>query len=300
MREEKPAVSLPKVMVGRVEMRTPDDVSAMLALKSCGWGTKRIAAELGCSRNTVKRWLAEGGWRSASPPSRARALEGFETWLAERFRRHGGNADVVRQELGAEHGITVSLRTVERAVAHLRQELRAEARATVRFETRPGQQLQIDFGERRVEIAEQSEKVFLRRHAGIFPPPSCPGLPGRATGTLVSIGIQLGLCRGFGAVEPSGRYILAIFDGGCRWRHGFRDEIFCQQGLRPIRLSLMAIRSVSTLTLRSDCAAVAAALREPWSNGQTEGQINRLKTLKRQMYGRANIDLLRARLVAAS
>ena len=80
-------------------------------------GTKRIAAELGCSRNTVKRWLAEGGWRSASPPWRTRALEGFESWLAERFRRHGGNADVVRQELAAEHGITVSLRTVERAVA---------------------------------------------------------------------------------------------------------------------------------------------------------------------------------------
>lgn len=52
--------------------------------------------------------------------------------------------------------------------------------------------------------------------------------------------------------------------------------------------------------LRRDHDAVAAALLEPWSNGQTEGQINRLKTLKRQMYGRANIDLLRARLVAAS
>lgn len=52
--------------------------------------------------------------------------------------------------------------------------------------------------------------------------------------------------------------------------------------------------------LRRDQAAVTAALREPWSNGQTEGQINRLKTLKRQMYGRANIDLLRARLVEAS
>lgn len=50
--------------------------------------------------------------------------------------------------------------------------------------------------------------------------------------------------------------------------------------------------------LRSDQAAVSAALSEPWSNGQTEGQINRLKTLKRQMYGRANIDLLKARLVA--
>jgi transposase len=50
---------------------------------------------------------------------------------------------------------------------------------------------------------------------------------------------------------------------------------------------------------RRDKAAVIAALREPWSNGQTEGQINRLKALKRQMYGPANIDLLKARLVAA-
>ena len=52
--------------------------------------------------------------------------------------------------------------------------------------------------------------------------------------------------------------------------------------------------------LRRDQDAVAAALREPWSNGQTERQINRLKTLKRHMYGRASIDLLRARLIAAS
>ena len=48
--------------------------------------------------------------------------------------------------------------------------------------------------------------------------------------------------------------------------------------------------------LTADLEAVMAALREPWSNGQTEGQINRLKMLKRQMYGAAGIDLLRARL----
>lgn len=146
---------------GRIEMRTPDEVSAMLALKACGWGAKRIAAELGCSRNTVKRWLAEGGWRAAQPAARAKTLDGLEAWLAERFRRHAGNADVVRQELAAEKDIAVSLRTVERAVAHLRRELRAEARATVRFETRPGQQLQIDFGERLVRVGEQMEKVFF-------------------------------------------------------------------------------------------------------------------------------------------
>jgi hypothetical protein len=43
--------------------------------------------------------------------------------------------------------------------------------------------------------------------------------------------------------------------------------------------------------------AVRNAVIEPWSNGQIQGQINRLKTLKRAMFGRANTELLRARLL---
>jgi len=50
-------------------------------------------------------------------------------------------------------------------------------------------------------------------------------------------------------------------------------------------------------TLRRDLVAVRNAMSEPWSNGQTEGQINRLKTLKRAMYGRAGTELLRARML---
>jgi transposase len=50
-------------------------------------------------------------------------------------------------------------------------------------------------------------------------------------------------------------------------------------------------------TLRQDKSAVQNAVTDPWSNGQTEGQINRLKTLKRSMYGRASIELLRARML---
>jgi transposase len=46
-----------------------------------------------------------------------------------------------------------------------------------------------------------------------------------------------------------------------------------------------------------DEAAVRAAITLPWSNGQTEGQITKLKLVKRQMYGRAKIDLLQARLI---
>jgi transposase len=142
-------------------MKAPDEVSAMQQLKGLGWGSKRIAAELGCSRNTVRYWLARGGWRPCASASRSKKLDGLSEWLRERFRRHAGNADVVRQELACEKNITVSLRTVERAVAPLRRELVAAARATVRFETQPGEQLQIDFGERRVEIGGVAVKVFL-------------------------------------------------------------------------------------------------------------------------------------------
>lgn len=49
--------------------------------------------------------------------------------------------------------------------------------------------------------------------------------------------------------------------------------------------------------LRQDFKAVTAALTSEWSNGQVEGQVNRLKFLKRQMYGRAKFDLLRARVL---
>ncbi|SFJ35459.1 hypothetical protein SAMN05216525_12319 [Bradyrhizobium sp. Gha] len=48
-----------------------------------------------------------------------------------------------------------------------------------------------------------------------------------------------------------------------------------------------------------DEAAVRAAITSPWSNGQTEGQITRLKLVRPQMYGRGKIDLLQARLIGA-
>lgn len=49
--------------------------------------------------------------------------------------------------------------------------------------------------------------------------------------------------------------------------------------------------------IKSDIEAVEAGLILPWSNGMVEGQVNRLKLIKRQMYGRANFDLLRLRVL---
>ena len=63
-----------------------------------------------------------------------------------------------------------------------------------------------------------------------------------------------------------------------------------------------SVRAVVTFAagLEHDGAVVRAALTLPWSNGQTEGQVNKLKLLKRSMYGRAKLDLLRQRLLLAA
>ena len=55
-----------------------------------------------------------------------------------------------------------------------------------------------------------------------------------------------------------------------------------------------------TAGLRGDGGAIGAALTTPWSNGQTEGQVNRLKLIKRQMFGRASFELLRRRVLLAA
>jgi transposase len=142
-------------------MQTPEDVAQMLRLKDAGWGIKRIAREMGCSKNTVRRYLRADGWVAYKRPERKRTLLGLEPWLAERLQQHRGNADVVRQDLERHHGVTVSLRTVERAVAVFRRQVRAAEVATVRFETAPGEQLQIDFGETTVLIAGERVKIHL-------------------------------------------------------------------------------------------------------------------------------------------
>jgi transposase len=160
-------------------VQTADTVAVLLRLHALGWGTKRIAAELGCARNTVKRYLAQGRWATGTRPSRPGRLAALADWVTTQCYQHAGNADVVRQELARVHAVTVSLRTVERAVAPLRQARRAEALATVRVETVPGEQRQIDFGERRVVIAGVPERLYFfvatlgysrRCHVRVFRP----------------------------------------------------------------------------------------------------------------------------------
>ena len=78
------------------------------------------------------------------------------------------------------------------------------------------------------------------------------------------------------------------------------------RGQSSMKLSLWIVRAFDSKVtelrsfangLQKDFLAVKEAILSPWSNGQTEGQVNRLKLLKRQMYGRAKFDLLKARVL---
>lgn len=147
-------------MAGEVEIKQQDEISTMVNLCSCGWKLRAISRELGISRNTVKKYIRNEGAQEYRKPERSSILDGLTDWLKERFFKHDGNADVVRQELAAK-GIQVSLRTVERAVKVYRDELRKEKRVTVRYETSPGRQMQADFGEKLVCIGGERVKVHL-------------------------------------------------------------------------------------------------------------------------------------------
>jgi len=96
-------------------------------------------------------WLPGSCQCKTSPRSissnRAAQLDGCKAWL--------------RQELLKQKGIGVSLRTVERAVQTWREALRQSRQATVRYETRPGKQLQADFGELWVEIGGVRTKLHI-------------------------------------------------------------------------------------------------------------------------------------------
>jgi len=155
----------------RSELHTPEEVEEMLSLHEQGHSIRSLAKRPGWCRNTVRKYIRDG-YQPFKTQNRKRALDGLEEWLKERLVLHEGNADVVRQDLAAEKEIVVSLRTVERAVAPFRRELAAKKKATVRFETKPGQQLQIDFGSKTTVVGGKRILVhlfvatlgFCRRH----------------------------------------------------------------------------------------------------------------------------------------
>jgi transposase len=145
-----------------VAMVESETVRQIRALSEMGWGSRRIAGELGIARKTVQRYVRGGIAAETQTRPAARALTAEQqAEVVELFESTAEGNAVVVADLFAERGVAVHPRTVQRIVRPHRQAKRAAEIATVRFETAPGHQLQIDFGEKWVWLGEQRTRVML-------------------------------------------------------------------------------------------------------------------------------------------
>lgn len=240
------------------------------ALAGMGMSKEAIARQLSLNRQTVYKYLA-----LPAPPERhhacptASALSPYEGYLLRRWAEGCHNARQLWRELH-QQGYPGAYRNVARITGYLRRRARAgepEAPPAPGGLT-PRQAaalLLLHPGERTAQERQTVEQV--------------KGLHRDVRQAVV-------LLEGFARLlrespqeqpdQPLGRWIGEVADAGLPEFDAFVTKI------------------------RQDLGAVLAALRLPWSQGQTEGQITKLKLLKRSMYGRGGFDLLKQRVLYAS
>jgi transposase len=132
---------------------------AVRALFERGMSRKAIARELGLDIKTVRKWLR----RSYAPQrrrARGRVLDGYTEFLRARSVEVGFNGAVLLREL-RDQGFTGSYSSVARYVSAWRREQQREEVGTVRFETGPGEQSQVDWGSTWTWLGEERTRVHL-------------------------------------------------------------------------------------------------------------------------------------------
>ena len=135
-------------------------VQEVLARIARGEGIKTIARELGVDRKTIKRWRRLGQWQPRQGRERPRGVAPYLEQLTRRGPEVGWNAVVLHRELQGL-GFAGGVQQVLRVIRPWRTEARWAAVATVRYETGPGEQAQVDFGQLHVWIDDHRERVHL-------------------------------------------------------------------------------------------------------------------------------------------
>lgn len=239
-------------------------------LQDQGVPPKLIAPVLGMSRRSVERWLAAGGAPDHARPRGPTVLDGFQAYLERRWREGCRNAVQLHREL-KEQGCTASVQTVSRW-AH-RRRTREPSREPV-----PAALTEATIAAAWKPPSGRQCAWLLTQPADQLKPEERAFVAGLAT-TAPDLVRAADLARTFADLVRERRA-----DGFNAWSTAARDS---------------ALRGFADGLMRDE-AAVRAALTEPWSTSPVEGQINRLKGVKRQMYGRAKHDLLRSRVLAAA
>ena len=238
-----------------------DQHAAVQALAARGLGLRAIARELGMDRKTVRRFAhaTTGDEAVARAISRPTVLDRYQPHLHRRWTEGCHDAAELHAEITAlgYHG---SLRTVYRHLQPLRT------------------------GTDTAALTPPSLKI------------------GEVTSWLLRRGEDL---------TPRQQQLLADVRGHCAQldrlaEHvtGFAKMMTKRTGEQQLAGWLERVDAddqpelhTFAAGIRQDLAAVTAGLSLPYSSGPTEGNVNRLKAIKRQMYGRASLDLLRKRVI---
>ncbi len=134
----------------------------MHRLKAAGMTVSGIARATGLDRKTVRRCLRQVRWQAYRRPAKREALlDTHRAWLVERAAEVGYSARILYQELCAQRGFEGGYGTVRDAVRPLRLETAAAALTQCRFETEPGEQAQVDWGQVRVPIGSRILEVHI-------------------------------------------------------------------------------------------------------------------------------------------
>jgi transposase len=245
-----------------------------VALHAKGAEIAAIARAVGISRTTVDRGGPLGSMRLGGPPERKqprprrrhyRVLDPYKAYLLRRWDEGCHTATRLWREIRGM-GYRSSYANVVRFLAPLR--LPVDQRPSIHRERGTSDP---------TPTPRQVALLFLQ----------CPERLDVNEQALLAR-----LCEADGAIAAA-HTLAQGFATMVRERHGERLAAWIAEA---IAADIPDLRRFA-LGLLPDKAAIQAGLSEEWSNGPTEGHINRLQTLKRQLYGRAKFALLRQRLL---
>ena len=236
-------------------------------LREQGMSIRAVARRLGVERKTMGRWLRAGRaptWRHHDRGTSI--LDPHRVYLEERWQAGCHNAAALWREL-KDHGFAGQYTVVRNwGTQRRRQDPPVEAKRSTRKPLpvkppeppTPRKAVRLLTGD--VAKLDDEQRRFVTALLERSP----------------SLATAVALIRRFATMVKD--KTPDAFDG---W-------------LREAEASALASFAAG---IRRDEDAVRAALSEPWSSGQVEGQVNRLKVIKREMYGRAGFDLLRGRVL---
>jgi transposase len=237
-----------------------------------GVSHRAIAQKVGIHRSTVRRFVRADSFPERASGPRYRKVAVWNKYLRRRWDEGCRNAARLTEELRHQgfHGsyyMVVRQLAMWRCAEAVAGEAEGGGKNRARISPRPSARTVSWLLLKNEELLQADERSLVEEISK-----QCP-----------TVRNAVALARDFIAMVNDRR----VHDWA-DWKSRARDPTM------PVELRTFA------RGLEADETAVRAALSTEWSNGQVEGQVNRLKMIKRQMYGRANFDLLRQRVLSAA